>query len=171
MIPPAWKNIFSVSYQIKCALAQFSRSVVSDSLRLHGHSRFPCPLLSPRACSNSCPSSWWCYPTISSSIVPFSSCLQSFPLSGSFPVSQRLTSGGQSIGASASVLPVNIQGWFPLGLSGLNSLQSKGLSRVFFSTTAGKHQFFCTQLALWSDSRDLFLHFVDVMWPMFLSGL
>ena len=104
-------------------------------------------------------------------IVTFFSCLQSFPLSGSFPVSQLLTSGGQSIGASASVLPVNIQGWFPLGLSGLKSLQSKGLSRVFFSTTAGKHQFFCAQLSLWSDSRDLFLHFVNVTWPMFLSGL
>ena len=129
------EKTFSVSYQIKCASAQFSRSVVSDSLRPHGHSRFPCPLLSPRACSNSCPSSWWCYPTISSSVVPFSSCLQSFPASGSSLVSQFFASGGQSIGASASVLPVNIQGWFSLGLTALISLQSQGLSRVFSNTT------------------------------------
>ena len=113
--------------------------VVSESLQPHGlqHTRFPYPLLPPRVCSNSCPLSWWCYSTIWSSAASFSSCLQSFPASGSFPVSQLFTSGGQSIGASASasVLPVNIQGWFPFGLTGWISLQSKGLSRVFSSTT------------------------------------
>ena len=92
-------------------------------------------LLSPRACSNSCPLSQWCHPTISSSVIPLSSCLQSFPASGAFPMSQFFASGGQSIGASASVLPMNIQGWFPLELIGLISLQSKGLSRVFSNTT------------------------------------
>ena len=106
---------------------------MSKSLQLHGlqHTRLPCPSLSPRVCSDSCPSSWWCHPTISSSVTPFSSWLQSFPASGSFPVSRLFTSGGDSIGgsASASVLPVNIQGWFPLGLTGLFSLLSKGLSR------------------------------------------
>ena len=107
------------------------------------HARLPCPSPSPGACSNSCPSSRWCHPTISSSVVPFSSCPQSFLLSGSFQMSQFFTSGSQSIGvsASASVLSMNIQGWFPLELTGLISLQSKGLSRVFSNTTAQKHQF------------------------------
>ena len=114
---------------------QFSYSVVSDdSLRPHGlqHASLPWPSPIPRACSNLCPSSQWCHPTISSSEVPFSSCLQSFPASGSFLISQLFTSGGQSIGASASesVLPMNIQGWFPLGLTGLISLQSKGLKSL-----------------------------------------
>ena len=122
------------------------------TLWLHGlqHARLPCPSPTPRACSNSCPSSWWCYPTISSSVFPFSSHLQSFPASGSFPMSQFFASGGQSIGvsASASVLPMNIQDWFPLGLTGLISLQSKGLSRVFSNTTVQKHQFFGAQLSL-----------------------
>ena len=106
------------------------------------HARPPCPSLTPRGCSNSCPSSWWCYSTISSSVVPFTSCLQFFPASGSFPVSQFFASGGQSIGVSASisVLPVNIQDWFPLGLTGLISLLSKGLSRVFSNTTVQKHK-------------------------------
>ena len=117
---------------------QFSLSVVSDSLQLHGlqHARPPCPSPAPRACSNSCPSSQWCHPIISSSVIPFSSCLQSFPASRSFPVSHFFPSGGQSIGASASasVFPMNIQAWFPLGWAGLISLQSKGLSRVFFNT-------------------------------------
>ena len=101
------------------------------------HASLPCPSPTPGACSNSCPLSWWCHPTISSSVVPFSSCLQSFPASGSFPMSQFFTSGDQSIGvsASASVLPMNIQDWFPLGLTGLISLQSRGLSRVFSNTT------------------------------------
>ena len=101
---------------------QFSRSVVSDSLQPHGlqHARPPCPSPTPCVCSNSCPSSWWCHPTISSSLVPFSSCLQSFPASGSFPMSRFFESDGQSIGvsASASVLPMNIQGWFSLGWTG-----------------------------------------------------
>ena len=118
---------------------QVSSSVVSKSLWPHGpkHARPPCPSPTPRACSNSCPSSRWCYPTISSSVVPFSSHLQSFPASGSFPMSQLFASGGPSIGvwASASVLPVNIQGWFPLRLTGWISFQSKGLSSIFFSTT------------------------------------
>ena len=118
------------------------------------HARLPCPSLSPRACSNSCPLSQWCHPAISSSVIPFSSCPQSFPASGSFPVSQIFASGGESIGASASVLTVNSQGWFPLGLTGLISLLSlKGLSRVFSSTTVRKHQFFGTQLSLWSNSH------------------
>ena len=105
------------------------------------HTRILCPSPSPRACSNSCPLSQWCHPTISSSVFPFSSCLQSFPSSGSFPKSRHFASGGQIIGASASasVLPVNIQGWFPLGLTDLMSLKSKGLSRVFSNKTVQKH--------------------------------
>ena len=125
---------------------QFSRPVVSDSLWPHGlqPARLPCPLPIPVACSNSCPLNQWCHPTISSSVIPFSSGLQSFPASGSFLMSQFFTSGGQSIGvsASASVLPMNIQDWFPLGWTSLISLQSKGLSRVFSNTTVQKHQFF-----------------------------
>ena len=116
--------------------------------------RLPCPSPTKRDCSNSCPSSWWCHPTISSSVIPFSSCLQSFPASGSFPMSQFFTSGGQSIGASASVLPMNIQDWFPLGLNGVISLQSKGLKkRIFSNTTVQKHQFFGTQPFWWSKSH------------------
>jgi len=113
------------------------------------HTRLPCPSPSSRACSNSCPLSRWCHPTISSSVIPFSSHLQSFPASGSFPMSQFFTSGDQIIGvsASASVLPMTIQHWFPLGWTGLISLQSKKLSRVF-NTTVQKHQFFGAQLSL-----------------------
>ena len=109
----------------------FSWSVMSDSLQPHGlqHARLPCPSLTPGACSNSCPSSRWCHPTISSSVIPFSSCLQSFTASGSFPMSRLFAWGSQSIGASASVLPMNIQDWFPLGLTDWVSLQSKGLSK------------------------------------------
>ena len=130
---------------------QFSRSAMSDSLRPHGlqHARPPCPSPTPRDYSDSCPSSQWCHPTISSSVIPFSTCLQS--LSGSsFQMSQFLTSGDLSIGvsASASVLPMNIQDWFPLGWTGWISLQSKGLSRVFSNTTVQKHQFFSTQFSL-----------------------
>ena len=123
---------------------QFSCSVLSNSLRPYGlqHTWLPCPSPIPRAFSNSCASSRWCHATISSSVVPFSSCLQSFPASGSFPMSQFFSSGGQSIGASASVLPMNIQDWFPLEFTGWISLQSKGLSRVFSNTTVQKHQFF-----------------------------
>ena len=122
---------------------------MSDSLQPHGlqHERFFCRSLSLGVCSNSCLLNWWCYPTISSSATPFSFCLQSFPASWSFPVSQHFISGGQSIGTSASVtvLAVNTQGWFPLGLTGLISLQFKGLSRVFSSTTIWDYQFFGTQ--------------------------
>ena len=134
---------------------QFSRSVVSDSLRPYGrqHTKLPCPSSTPWACSNSCPSSQWCHPTISSSVIPFSSCLQSFPASGSFPMSQLSVSDGQIIGALASVLPINIQYWFPLGLASLISLQSKGLLRVFSNTTVQKHYFFRAQLSLWSNSH------------------
>ena len=119
---------------------------MSNPLQPHGlqHARFPCPSPYPGACSNSCPLSQWCHPTISSSVVSFTSCLQSFPGSGSFLMSQLFAAGGQRIGASASapVLPMNTQGWFPLGLTGSISLQSKGLSRVFSNTTVQKHQFF-----------------------------
>ena len=136
---------------------QFSCSAVSNSWRPHGlqHARLPCSSPTPGACSNSCPSSWWCHPTISSSVVPFSPCHQSFPASGSFPRSQLLASGSQTIGvsASASVLPMNILDWFPLGWTCWISLQSKGLSRVFSNTTVQKHQFFCAQLSSQSDSH------------------
>ena len=119
---------------------------MSNSFQPHGlqHARLPCSSLSPRVCWNSCPLSRWCHPTIASSFSPFSSCPQSLPASGSFPMSQLFTSGGQSIGASASVsvLPINSQGWFSLGLTGLISLLSKWLSRVFSNTTVQKHQFF-----------------------------
>ena len=125
---------------------------MSDSFQPHGlqHARIPCLSLSPRFCSNSCPLSQWCHSTISSSVIPFSSCPQSFPASGAFPMSWLFTSGGQSFGvsASASVLPVNIQGWFPLGLTGWISLQPKELSRAFSSTTVRKHQFFGAQPSL-----------------------
>ena len=136
---------------------QFSHSVMSDSLWPHGlqHTRPPCPSPTPRVYSNSCPSSQWCHPIISSSVVPFSSHLQSFPESGSFQISQLFTSGGQSIGVSASisVLPMNTQKWSPLGWTGWISLQSKGLSRVFSNTTVQKHQFFGTQLSSQSNSH------------------
>ena len=129
-----------------------------ESLWPHGpqHMRLPCPAPSPEVCSNSCPLSRWCHPTIASSVVPFSSCLQSLPASGSFPVSQLFASGGQSIGASASasVLPVNIQGWFPSGWTGLISLLSNTLlNRVLSSTMVWKHQFFSAQPSLWSSSQ------------------
>ena len=125
---------------------------MSDVLRPHGlqHTSLPCLSPSPGVCSDSCPLSQWCHPIISSSAAPFSSCLQSFPASESFPISQFFTSDGQSIvvSASASVFPMSIQGWFPLGLPGFISLQSKGLSRVFSNTTVQKHQFFGAQLSL-----------------------
>ena len=137
--------------------AQFSRSVMSDSLQSHRlqHARPPCPSPTSRVYSNSCPLSRWCHPTISSSVNPFSSRLQSLPASGSFPVSQFFASGGQSIGVSAStsVLPMNIQDWFPLGWTDWISLQSNGLSRIFSNTTVQKHQFFGAQLSLWSNSH------------------
>ena len=137
-------------------LVQFSRSVVYDSLWRYGpqHARLPCPSLSPRVCSNSCSLSQWRHPIISSSVALFS-CPQSFPASASLPVSQLFASGGQSIGAStsASVPPTNIQGSFLLVWTGLISLLSKGLSRVFSNTTVQKHQFFGAQPSLWSNSH------------------
>ena len=146
----------STSWVIRFNSVQFRHSVMSDSLRPHElqHARPFCPSPSPRVRSDSRPSSQWCHPAISSSVIPFSSCPQSFPASGSFPMSQFFASGGQSIGvsASASVRPMNIQGWFLLGLTGLISLQSKGLLRVFSSTTIQKHQFFGAQPSLWSNS-------------------
>ena len=136
---------------------QFRCSVVSNSLRPHEsqHARPPCPSPTPAVYSNSCPSSQWCHPGISSSVVPFSSCPQCFPASGSFPVSQLFAWGGQSIGVSASTsaLPMNTQDWFPLGGTGWISLQSKGLSRVFSNTTVQKHQFFGAQLSSQSNSH------------------
>ena len=145
----SWYKIFSS--------VQFSCSVMSDSLWPHGlqHARLPCLSPIPRVCSTSCPLSQWCHPTISSSVVPFTFCLQSFPASGSFQMSQFFASGGQSIGvsASASVLPMNIQDWFPLGWTSLISLWSKGLSRVFSNTIVQKHQFFISQPSLWSNSH------------------
>ena len=132
------------------SLVQFSRSVMSDSLWPHGlqHTRPPCSSPTPGVYSNSCPLNLWCHPTISSSVVPFSSCLQSFPASGSFQMSQLFTSDSQSIRVSAStpILSMNIQDWFPLGWTDWISLQSKGLSKVFSNTTVQKHQFFDTQL-------------------------
>ena len=135
----------------------FSHSVMSDSLWPHEmqHARRLCPSLSSRVCSNSCPSSWWCHPTVASTVAPFSSCLQSFPVPGSFAVSQFFSLGDQNIGASASasVLPMNIQYWFLLGLTGLIFLQSKGLSEVFSKTTVWNHQFFGAQPFLTSSSH------------------
>ena len=135
----------------------FSPSVVSDSLQPHGlqHTRLPCPSPFPGACSDSCPSSLWCRPTISSSVVPFSTRLQSFPASGSFPMSWLFTLGGLGIqaSASASVLPMNMEGWFLLGLMGLISLLFKGLPRVLSSTTVQKYQFFNARPSLWSNSH------------------
>ena len=151
-----WKKVQTVSchgsWGFLISLVQFSHSVVSYSLWPHGlqHSRPPCSSLTPRVYSNSCPLSRWCHPTTSSSVVPFSSCLQSFPASWYFQMSQFFTSGGQSIGvsASASVLLMNSQDWFPLGWTGWISLLSKGLSRVFSNTTVQKHQFFGAQFSL-----------------------
>ena len=136
---------------------QFSRSVMSYSLQPHEpqHTRPPCPSPTPQVYPNSCPLCQWCHPTISSSVVPFSSCPQSFPISGSFQMSQLFALGGQNIGVSAStsVLPMNTQDWSPRGWTGWISLQSKGLSRVFSNTTVQKHQFFSAQLSLQSNSH------------------
>ena len=142
---------------VQLSTVQFNCSVMSNSLQPHGlqHARLPCPSPNPGAYSNSRPLSQWCHPTISSSLVPFSSCIQSFPASRSFPMSQFFALGGQSIGvsATASVLQMNIQDWFPLGWTGWISLQSKGLSRVFSNITVQKHQFFHAQPSLWSNSH------------------
>ena len=145
-------NIYKKPPYMLTSSVHFSLLVVSNTLRPHGlqHTRPPCPSPTCRVYSNSCPFSQRCHPAISSSVVPFSSCPQSFPASGSFSGSQSFTSGGQSIGvaASTSVFPKNIQDLFPLGLTGLNSLQSKGLSSVFSNATVQKHRFFGTQLSL-----------------------
>ena len=146
------KEKADISYSV-----QFSHSVVSDSLRPHElqHARPPCPSLTPGVYSNSCPLSWWCHPAISSSVVPFSSCPQSLPASGAFPMSQLFTWGGQSTGVSAlaSVLPVNTQDRPPLEWTGWITSQSKWLSRVFSNTKVQKHQFFRAQLSSQSDSH------------------
>ena len=117
------------------------------------HAKLPCRSLFPGVCANSCPLNWWCHQTISSFVIPFSSCLQSFPASGSFPVSKLFALGGKNIGALTLVLPINIRGWFPLGWTGLISLQSEGLSRIFSNTIVQKHQLFTTQLSLWFNSH------------------
>ena len=136
---------------------QFSHSVMSDSLRPHEpqHARPPCPSPTPGVHPNLYPLSRWCHPTISSSVIPFSSCPQSFPASGSFPMSQFFASGGQRtrVSASASVLPMNIQDWSPVGWTGWITLQSRGLSRVFSKTAVQRHQFFGAQLSLRSNSH------------------
>ena len=148
----AWKIPWTEEPIHYSSSVQFSCSVMSDSLWPHGlqHARLPCPSPTSRVYPNSCPLSRWCHPIISSSVVPFSSCPQPFPASGSFPMSQFFTSDGQSTGvsASASVLPMNIHDWFLLGWTGWISLLSKGLSRVFCSTTVQKHWFFDTRLSL-----------------------
>ena len=145
-------HLFGRSIKFSSASVQFSRSVVSDSLwpREPQHARPPCPSPIPRVHPNLCPLSWWCHPTISSFVIPFTSCPQSFPASGFFQMSQLFVSGGESIGVSAStsVLTMNTQDWSPLGWTGWISLQSKGLSRVFSNTTVQKQQFFSTQLSL-----------------------
>ena len=146
------KSIKTWLRRVSMSFSRYFSSVKSDSLWPHElqHAKHPCPSITPGACSNPCPLSRWCHPTISSSVVLFSSRLQSFPASGSFPMSQTFPSGGQSIGvsASASVLPMNIQDWFPLGWTGWISLQSKGLSSVFSNTRVQKHPFFSAQLSL-----------------------
>ena len=145
------KNI-SLLIGAQFSLVQFSHSVMSNSLWPHGlqNARPPCPSPTPGVYPNSCPLSWWRHPTISPSVVPFSSCLQSIPASGSFQMSQLFASGGQGIGVSAStsVLPMYTEDWSLLGWTGWISLQSKGFSRVFFNTTVQTHQFFSAQLSL-----------------------
>ena len=159
-IPPSLpcgnhKFVFCICDSISLLSVHFNHSVVSDFLQPHGlqQARLSCPSPTPRPYSNSCPSDRWCHPTISSSVIPLSSCLQPFPASHSFQMSQFFSSDGQSIGvsasASASVLPKNIQDWFPLGLTGWTSLLSKGLSRIFSNTTVQKHQFFGVAKSLW----------------------
>ena len=153
-VQPLCKTVLEVLQKAKNRVAissvQFSHTVVSDTLQPHGlqHARPPYPSPTPGVYPNSCPSSWWCHPALSSSVVPFFSCPQSLPASGSFLMSQLSTRGGQSIGisASASILPMNTQDWSPLGWTGWISLQSKRLSRVFSNTTVQTHQFFSAQL-------------------------
>ena len=143
--------LVSAVQQHESAISSVQFSSLAQScltLSIPMDARLPNPSPTPKACSNSCPSSWWCHPTILSSVIPFSFCLQSFPASGSFPISQFFALGGQNIGISASFLPINIQQWFPLGLTGWISLQFKGLSRVFSNTRVQKHQFFGAQVFL-----------------------
>ena len=161
--------------------AQFSRSVVSDSLWPHEsqHSRPPCPSPTPGVYRNSCPLSQWCHPAISSSVAPFSSCSQSLPASGSFPMSQLFTWGDQSTGvsASASVLPMNTRDWSPLGWTGWISLQSKGLSRVFSNNTVQKHQFFGhsaymnREIMYWMSPNESFVPWAIVVVSSLKQGL
>ena len=155
-----WPKCVCIIYVYMCVCMrsdQISRSVMPDSLRPHEsqHARPPCPSPTPRVYSDSRPSGQWCHPAISSSVDPFSTCPQSLPASESFPMSQLFTWGGQTIGVSAlaSVLPMNIQDWSPLGWTGWISLQSKGLSRVFSNTTLQKHQFFGAQPSSQSNSH------------------
>ena len=157
------KHYFKVSHlwtNSELCSVQFSHSVMPVSLWPHEsqHARPPCPSPTPGVYSNSCPSSRWCHPAISSSVIPFSACPQSLPASGSFPMSQLFSWGGQSIGvsASASVLPVSTQDWSPLGWTSWISLQSKGLSRVFSNTTVQKHQFFSAPLS-WQSNTHLYI--------------
>ena len=151
------KDEFKLGGAVQLVSVQFSCSVMSDSLWPHElqHASPPCPSPTPGVPSNSCPSSQWCHPAISSSVIPFSSCPQSLPASESFPMSQRFAWGGQSTGVSAlaSVLPKNTQDWSPLEWTGWISLQSKGLARVFSNTTVQKHQFFGAQLYSQSNSH------------------
>ena len=146
-----------MAWSIYLYSVQFSHSVMPDSLGPHGlqHNRLPCPSSTPGVSLNSCPLSRWCHPSISPSVIPFSSRLPSFPATGSFPMSQFFPSGGQSIGISASesVLSMNIQDWSPLGWTSWISLQSKGLSRVFSNSIVQNHQFYGTQLSLQSNSH------------------
>ena len=148
---------YTESFHLKFSSVQFSHSVVSDSLWPHElqHARPPCPSPTPEVYPNPCSLSWWCYPIISFSVIPFSSRPQSFPASESFQMSQLFASGGQSFGVSAStsVLPVNTQDWSPLRWTGWTSLQSKGLSSIFSNTTVQKHQFFSAQLSSQSNSH------------------
>ena len=151
--------MFTSLWNSCCSVAKLCLILQAYGLQ---HARLSYPSLSPRICSNSCPLCQWCHPTISPSIALFSSCLQSFPAPGSFPMSQLFPSGGQSIGASASILPMNIQGWFPLGSTGLISLQFKGLWRAFSSTTIWRPQFFGTQPSLWSNSHICIWKTIDI---------
>ena len=158
-LPHCRQSLYQLSHKGSSyySSVQFSRSVVSDSLQPHEsqHARPPCPLPTPGVHPNPCPLSQWCHPAISSSVIPFCSCRQSLPASGSFPVNQLFSWGGQStrVSASVSVLPLNTQDWSPLGWTGWISLQAKGLSRVFSNTTVQKHRFFCIQLSSPSNSH------------------
>ena len=178
-VPLLHSVLLSSTVILVCLSVLFSHSVVSGSLRPHGlqHARLPYPWLTPGACSNSCPLSWWCHPTISSFVLPFSSCLQSFPASGSFQMSQFLASGFQSIGvsASASVLSVNIQDWFPLGWTGWISLQSKESSPTpqFKNISSSALSFFYSPTLAWIHGywRSHSFDYMDLCWQSNVSAL